>query len=411
MKIICALSLLLSSLVLKGQEKTLDYFISRAKAGSPLLADYRNQAEAGKIDSQLISASNKIQLNGVSNDYYAPDVRGFGYDNIITNGGQVSAQVQATKSIVPKGNLNARYQAVSLQNESAGNNGALAEKDLKKTVTAQYITAYGDLLTLRFNREILTLFEKEEKILKKMTQANVYRQTDYLTFYVSLQQQQLGVRQSEIQYRNDCAMLNYLSGIADTSSFIVAAPSLRPAALPDILQSPFYRQYALDSLKLLNDKKTIDYSYRPKMNVYADAGYNSSLMYDFYKNFGAGLGLTLSVPIYDGKQRSMKYRKILLAERTRQGYRDFFLNQYSQQIALLVQQLNATESLIEDIEGQIRYAGTLVDVNQKLLETGEVHITDLILAINNFLTARNLLNRNTISRLQIINQINYWQNR
>ncbi len=212
MKTICALGLLLFSLASKGQERTLDYFISHAKSSSPLLADYRNQIQAGKIDSQLISASYRPQVNGISNDYYAPNAAGFGYDNVITNGGQISAQVQATKSLVSKGNLNAQYRAVSLQNESLGNNSALVEKDLKKTITTQYITVYGDLVTLNFNREVLTLFEKEEKILKKMTQANIYKQTDYLTFYVSLQQQQLSVRQSEIQYRNDCATLNYLSG-------------------------------------------------------------------------------------------------------------------------------------------------------------------------------------------------------
>ncbi|MDP4211624.1 MAG: TolC family protein [Bacteroidota bacterium] len=409
MKRLLLIFLLLSSIASKGQELTLDYFINHAKTSSPLLADYRNQIQSGRIDSQLVKASYKVQVNGISNNYYAPDVNGFGYDNIITNGGQVSAQVQASKSLISKGNLAARYQAVHLQNETLGNNSVLAEKDLKKTITGQYISVYGDLVTLNFNREILALFEKEEKILKKLTQANIYKQTDYLTFYVSLQQQQLTVRQSEIQYKNDCATLNYLSGIVDTSSVILAAPGLQLGKLPEIYNSSFYRQYTLDSLRLLNDKKTIDYTYKPRVNVFADAGYNSSLMYDFYKNFGAGFGVTLSVPIYDGKQQTLKHEKISLAERTRQQYRGFFLDQYNQQIAQLMQQLTATESLIHDIEGQIKYSGTLVDVNQKLLETGEVRITDLILAINNFLAARNLLNQNAISQMQIINQINYWE--
>jgi hypothetical protein len=385
MKYSAFLLLFLFSLRGHAQERTLDYFIEQARINSPLLADYRNQADAGRIDSALITASYKVQINGISNDYYAPNVRGFGYDNVITNGGQLSAQVQASKTLIPKGNLAAQYQGVRLQNEAFGNTGKIAEKDLKKTITAQYITVYGDLVTLNFNRDILDLYEKEEKILKKLTQANTYKQTDYLTFYVSFQQQQLAVRQSGIQYKNDCATLNYLSGIVDTGSVSLAAPALELGALPEIYTTSFYRQYTLDSLRLLNEKTTIDYAYRPKINVYADAGYNSSLMYDFYKNFGAGLGLT------------------------RQQYRGFFLNQYNQQISQLLQQLKATESLIRDIEGQIKYAGTLVDVNQKLLETGEVRITDLILAINTFLTARHLLTQNSISQLQIINQINYWQ--
>ena len=105
----------------------------------------------------------------------------------------------------------------------------------------------------------------------------------------------------------------------------------------------------------------------------------------------------------------MKYQKINIAEDTRQHYRDYFLRQYNQQIAQLSQQLRSTESLINDINGQIKYSGTLIDVNKKLLETGEVRITDLILTINTFLNARNLLNQNYVNRMQIINQINYWQ--
>ena len=66
-------------------------------------------------------------------------------------------------------------------------------------------------------------------------------------------------------------------------------------------------------------------------------------------------------------------------------------------------------SLIEDIRGQIKYSSALIDVNIKLLETGNIRITDLVLAINTYLNARNLLNQNYIGRLQIINQINYWE--
>ena len=65
--------------------------------------------------------------------------------------------------------------------------------------------------------------------------------------------------------------------------------------------------------------------------------------------------------------------------------------------------------MIGEINGQIKYANALVDVNGKLLEKGDARITDVILAINTYMTARNLLNQNYISRLQIINQINYWE--
>ena len=409
MKLLLNFLALLSFVSGECQQHGLDYYFSHAKTNSPLLADYRNQMQSAQVDSQIIKASQKIQVNGVSANYYAPVISGYGYDNIITNGAQVSAFVQANKNIISSANLASQYETVRLLKESIGNTAQVAEKDLRKTITTQYITVYGDFQTWTFSREILNLYQNEESILKRLTQAGVYKQTDYLTFYVSYQQQLLLVRQSEIQFRNDCATLNYMSGIVDTSLVELEAPNLNLGMMPDIINSPFYRQYTLDSLNLVNQQKTVFYTYKPKINVYADAGYNSSLQYEPYKNFGLSAGLNFSVPIYDGKQRKMKYQKINIAEDTRQHYKDYFLRQYNQQIAQLNQQLRSTESLINDINGQIKYSSTLIDVNKKLLESGEVRITDLILTINTFLNARNLLNQNYVNRMQIINQINYWQ--
>jgi len=48
-----------------------------------------------------------------------------------------------------------------------------------------------------------------------------------------------------------------------------------------------------------------------------------------------------------------------------------------------------------------------MDINARLLEGGNIRIPDLVLAINTYLNARNLLNQNYISRLQILNKIEY----
>ena len=86
----------------------------------------------------------------------------------------------------------------------------------------------------------------------------------------------------------------------------------------------------------------------------------------------------------------------------------FFTNQYKQQVAQLSQQLAATEELIDNINAQLKYTQTLVDVNEKLLQAGEVKLTDHILAWNNYITTRNMVAQNIIVRLQLINLINYW---
>src|ERR1700712_5003552 len=154
-----------SAISVKSQDHNLDYYFAHAKSNSPLLADYRNQMQATQIDSQLLKATQKIQVNGISSNYYAPIIAGYGYDNIITNGAQVSAYVQASKNIITAANLATQYETIRLMKESIGNTSLVAEKDLRKTITTQYITVYGDYQAYQFGEEILRLFQSQENIL------------------------------------------------------------------------------------------------------------------------------------------------------------------------------------------------------------------------------------------------------
>jgi outer membrane protein TolC len=391
-----------------AQGRNIDYYLEQALHNSPLLNDYRNQVLSNQVDSQRIRASYKPQVSGNSNNSYAPNINGFGYDYAVTNGGNLTAVVGVTQALVSRRNINTQYETLRLQNQGLENTAKMSEQDLKRTIIAQYITSYGSLQQLNFTRETDELLKKAERILKTMTDKNVYRQTDYLTFLVTLKQQELLVRQLDIQYRNDNATLNYLSGIADTAAVVLEAPAISLPELPDPDHSVFFRKYVLDSLQLTNSRALIDFSYKPKINLYADGGFNSAFSFEGYKNFGTSFGINITVPIYDGRQRKLQYSKLNIAENTRQGYKNFYHQQYAQQIAQLRQQLKGTEDLIDDINQQIKYSEGLINVNVKLLETGDAKIADLVIALNNYLTAKNLLIQNNVSRLQIINQINYW---
>jgi outer membrane protein TolC len=223
-----------------------------------------------------------------------------------------------------------------------------------------------------------------------------------------LQQQKLAITQTKIQFQNDYATLNYLSGLVDTSFTSLAAPALELNYTPEIENTVYYQKFTVDSMILKASDAQIDLNYKPKLSLYADAGYVSSLQYLPYKNFGASAGVNLTVPIYDGKQRKMQHNKIAIAEQTRQNYRDYFKTQYDQQIAQLTQQLNSAQELIIQTNEQIKFTEGLMEANRKLLPTGDVKIADFVIAINNYLNAKNIITQNTIIRLQIINQINYW---
>jgi outer membrane protein TolC len=393
---------------LSAQSNTLEYYISQALDNSPLLKDYRNQQQTNSLDSQRIRAIYRPQVNGTSFNSYSPVIGGYGYDGAITNGGNVTAHAGVNKTLVSRKNLGNQFETLHLAGQSIANTAKISEQDLKRTITAQYITAYGDLQQLNFSTEIYTLLRKEDTILKTLTEHNVYRQTDYLTFLVTFQQQELVARQLAIQYQNDFATLNYLSGLAGTDTVSLQEPAIVLNQLPPSEYSVFYRQYTLDSLKLVNNRAAVDFGYKPKVNLFADAGYNSTFAYRPYKNFGTSFGVSVTVPIYDGRQKRLQYQKLGVLERTRAGYKDFFERQKNQQVAQLMVQLKSTQELIEKIKNQIKYADGLIRVNTRLLETGDAKIADLVIALNNYLAARNLLTQNTVSQWQIINQINYW---
>jgi len=391
-----------------AQEKSLDVFVQSALQSSPLLKDYSNQRLLNMIDSLRLLAGYGPQVNGSASNSYSPSYNGFGYDYAITNGANFSDLVTVSKKLVSRENLGNQQEAFRLLNLSLEITGKITEQDLKKTVTAQYITAYGSWRQYLFNNDLLQLLGKEEDLLKKLTGGGIYRQTDYLTFLVTMQQQELTTTQAHNQFQNDFAVLSYLSGMQDTSAAGLADPALQVTLPTDPENTVFYRQYGVDSLKLKNQDAAIDFTYKPKVSLYADGGYVSSLAEQPYKNFGISGGVNITVPIYDGKQRKMQHDRIAVQEDIRRNYRDFFKTQYAQQIAQLSQQLRLTQNLISQTDKQIRYTQALLDADRKLLETGDMKMADYILAIGNFLSARNLINQNTVSRLQIINQINYW---
>jgi len=391
-----------------AQTNSLDRYLQIAKTNSPLLKDLQNQIASNRVDSMRLKAGFKPQVNLNSAGLYAPIVNGYGYAEAITNNHTLNGLMQVSQTVVGKNNIEAQVEAITLQTLSLSNATKISEQDLKKAITAQYITAYGDLLQYRFSRDVVDLLNKEEAVLKQLTRNNTYRQADYLTFLVTLKQQQLQVTQARALYKNDFSTLNYLAGIADTAITELDTPNLRPLLQPDMSASIYFQQYKLDSLKLVNSKQLVDFSYKPKANIFADGGYNSDFMGQAYKNFGASVGFALTVPIYDGGQRKMQYKKLSLQEETRENYKAFFSAQYKQQIAQLNQQITENENLIAQINEQIKYNRSLINVDMELLKTGDLKIADMILAINNYLTVKNLLNQTTISRLQLINQLNYW---
>jgi len=391
-----------------AQTKDLSFFIGEGLNNSPLLKEYQNREQRNKLDSMNIAAKSGFNVLAESNNSYAPVIKGWGYDEVKTDKANVSALLTVSKELTGARNRRKQYELIALENQSAKNAGKVTEQELKKSITEQYIAAYNSEQQHLFNQEILNLLSKEETFLNKLTQAGIYKQTDYLSFSVNQRQQKILVKSLKNQYDYDFFTLCYLCGIKDTSVYNLSDPALKAEQLPDLSSSVYYRQFVLDSLKIQHSKELVDLDYKPKISAYADAGYLSSLSYMPGRNFGASAGFTLSIPIYDGGQKEIQHKQLAIDEKNRSNYADFYKSNYQLQLNNLWKRLSANGEMSGQIAEQIHLVKTLMEANHKLLESGDIRISEYLDAISNYLNARNLLIENTIEKYQIINELNYW---
>ena len=151
-KRILLLSALLSLVLLvNAQKQSLDYYIDKAVQNSPLLKDYQNRLSASAVDSLLLRASQKYKIDATSQLTYAPVINGWGYDEAITNGANIVGLVSVKNEVLNKKVLNTKFKGLAIQNKSVGNAIRISVNDVKRSITNQYLTAYGDLNEIAFN--------------------------------------------------------------------------------------------------------------------------------------------------------------------------------------------------------------------------------------------------------------------
>ena len=389
------------------QSRTLDYYLSEALNKSPLLKDYENQLRTGSIDSLMTLCAFKPRVDITSQVLIAPVGHNVGYDEAITNGGNYAAVIGVKQPLFNDKIKTARLENINLVKQTIGVNKRLTQADLTKSITLQYISAYADYELLQYCSSTIKMLYEQQAAVKFMVESGIYLQTDLMNLGIAKESQEIFYKQQYIQYKNDVALLNLLSGIVDTAVVQLEKPELKLKDNFDIRQSPVVLQFTLDSLKNCNAKSMVDLDYRPKFEAFADAGLMAIKPLNIPFNFGTSFGLNLVVPVYDGKLRIQEYQKIEIAENSRKNYRDFYVTQYRQQYLQLSEQLHLTDELIRDISHQISQQNELISLYRAELEKGLARFTDFLSAINSVTNTRNALIAAEMNRMQLINQLNF----
>lgn len=408
-KLFLVISILLFPLakIFAQEKRDLDFYLNAGLNNSPLLFDSTNQYRSNLLDSLKVLAGFRPQVTSTGNILVAPVVGKYGYDSAITNGGNYSGVVTVEQQLFNSRPRRVQFQHITLLNQALKLNLQLSEIDLKKSITAQYITAYSDLGQVEFNRHLLEILQEEQSGLKKLVENGVYLQTDYLTLNVSIQTQKIALKKAAILYRDDLYALNLLCGLNDRSEVILLKPDIPLRNTFYIQNSPQMLRFRIDSLKLRNSRELIDLNYRPRLSAFVDGGVNAINPRNIPHNIGTSFGLNFNTVIYDGRLRRNEYNRLSIQENTRRKYRDFYFNQYFTQVNQLQDRLKATDELIAEIRDQVAAQQRLLNMYRVEIANGLVRFTDYILNVSNYTTTRNDLVQAENNRLQILNELNY----
>jgi outer membrane protein TolC len=391
-----------------SQVNSLDFFINQGLLHSPVLKDIGNQLSVNTVDSLLVKAGQmpKVSFNGLL--YYAPVINGIGYSEVITNISNITSVASVSQRIFNQKVIEAQYSKYAIQNQTLRISSKITENDLRKAITLQYLAACSVSNDVTFNRELLASSKDEELILKQLVEKGQYRQVDYYSFMFELKSQELLVNDLQIQYKKEISDLNILCGLSDTIYSELSLPDMKLNPPVNEAASLFFTRFIVDSLRIQNEKLQVDRNYNPSLNWFADGGIVNNLPRDIVKNVGVSAGLSLSVPIYDGKQRKLNYDKLKIAENTRTNYADYFKKQYSRQLQQLYSELKETREIIPQVTQQLDFAEMVIKQDKNLLNTGNISIIEYIAGLRNYISVRRNLNQYQVRILQIIAEINYW---
>jgi len=394
--------------ILKAQTKTLDDYLNTALKSSPVLKDYYGQIEQSKLDSAVTVSNYKPQVNLTGQALVAPTYGQYGYDEAVTNGGNYEAIVSVSQLIFPRKEINTNKKLSNIAHQSLSNQAKQTEIQLKKDVTDKYLTICLLEQQQIYFSESDSFLVHELVLLKNLTERGIYRISDYYELSVEEQSEHTELVKLKLDMVQSFSDLNEACGISDTTHYNLEVPQIEAFKQADYRLSTKFQKYQIDSSQISFQGKLLDAEYNPHLSWYADAGMEASQPNLIYRSFGNSLGLNLSMPIYDGHKKDLKYKSLKISNDIRTNYQNFFVQNYNSHTSMLAKQIEDNRNLLVQLRKEEEQVNNWRKVNEVQLTAGNISITDFLISIRKELDVKNEITQALINQQQLQNEFNYW---
>ena len=337
----------------------------------------------------------------------APSGANYGFDQSATNGGQYTGLIQVNRNLLYRRNLKIQNNLNAALRDSLRNTLRINRNDLERAVIDYYLIAYQDYQQLTIYGELVTIFNRQNNVLKDLVRSAIFTQSDYLAFRVDLQQNEINYEAAKVQFLQDLLALNTLCNLPETGLVHLDKPALSPRYVFSLDDNPYLLRYRFDSLIVERNRRVIDILYRPALDFVVNAGTNAISIDQITHRLGYSVGLAFVMPIYNGGQRRLQYNKLDVSQRTIQNYRAQYINRYNLRLRTITEQLRVNQTLVGLTERQTTDVDNLLTISQARLYKGDMSAIDYLLIVQRYITIKLNLTQLLIQRQRLISEFNY----
>jgi len=387
---------------------------------SPELTEYHNLQVENQIQNKLDRAENAGFQMWLSGDYLFtpylnnhgdiistnPSDKAIGYDAAIFDGGLYSAQANISHKLFNGKLMSALNQRTKTTNANYQYQIVLAKHNLKKEVTEQYLACLRTQELIQLALENKNNLNEQLKLTADMTKTGFVPPQDYLLLKIEVKSQGNELSNLRQEYENNLLQLCAMSGVEDTTVTELSIVQLEIGTTKT--ESDFLQKYSLDSLTMVNDQLLFETKYRPQLEAFANTGINAIELPNIERKFGFSVGLSLTIPLFDGNQKSLTRQRSQIGSQTINEYREFSEHNINLQRANCLQQIESLRMNIDNLTGQAEDYYNLLDVSSHQLQQGTMSMLDYLNLLRNYID----LQKSKIAAendLQLtINNYNYW---
>lgn len=408
------------------KERTLHYYIEKAKANSPLVKDYKNQASMQDAELQRLKAlytHSRLEMNGdylfvpiISKDdgkttfkWNAQDGTDYyGYD-LGESSGHLHAGVTWTKPLLGVHAYKAAQQQAAINENIAKNNIRMEEHQLERAVTEQYLICLLDRIQVDYADSIATLLDKQTSIVKKLVRSGMAKQSDATLLLIEQAANDEARTTSQLSYHTHMMDMNILCGLNNEEEANVALADIMLTTTPGVYGlSQFTEQFKLDSLNAAASLHIFNQQYKPRLDLFANGGVQTSRLSRLGKHLGWSAGLTFSWVLSDGKQKRWKERQTQLQQMSTQTYKTHAEYQREMRISQCLAELAGFDERSRTLESQIKEYDDVLSYYEKEMQAGQVSALDYIVILKNKIQTERDYQLLQTNKQLVTAAYNYW---